>query len=287
LLLRRLILANNFLSLNEALGFQLSIIPANNKALLTEAVESGEYPRYLYKYRAIDDNTLESIKNSEYWFAQPKMFNDPFDCNLSETPKHSLEDFKDYLIHQKNELGMTEKEYKKHIHNFKKNPKWARNLAINAREKTMNSHGIFSLSQESTNILMWSHYGEQHKGLVLKFDILADTEFFRAPIKVNYVEKYDELNYYSNEDMLKSLNYNLSTKSTFWSYEKEYRILKNKNGLHKVNKQSLCEVIFGCNTSPIKLKEVKSLIKKSGYENVLFNKAIIDHGQFSLSVKKS
>jgi hypothetical protein len=261
--------------------------PAAFKTLLTEAIENGEHPRYLYKYRAIDDNTLKSIRNSEYWFAQPKMFNDPFDCNLSEILNHSLEDFKNYLAYQNNKSGMTEKEYKTHIKNFKKNPKWARNLAINARENAMNEHGVFSLSQESKNILMWSHYGDQHKGIVLKFDILADTEFFSTPIKINYVEKYDELNYYSTQDRLNSLSRNISTKSTLWSYEKEYRILKSENGLHKVNKISLCEVIFGCKTPPTKLKEVKSLIKKSGYENVSFSKATIDHGQFSLSVRKA
>ena len=38
------------------------------------------------------------------------------------------------------------------------------------QEYLINNIGIFSLSKVPDNILMWSHYADSHKGIVLEFD---------------------------------------------------------------------------------------------------------------------
>ena len=36
-------------------------------------------------------------------------------------------------------------------------------------EKDINNFGAFSMSQLKDNILMWSHYANQHKGFCIEF----------------------------------------------------------------------------------------------------------------------
>ncbi|WP_068717150.1 DUF2971 domain-containing protein [Vibrio tritonius] len=90
-----------------------------------------------------------------------------------------------------------------------------------------NEVGVISFTENYNNLLMWSHYANEHKGIVVEFD-------------------YEKLNYYFNyklsmTDTIERVLYNrerysplqkdvcvkdlLLTKSDDWIYEKEHRIL--------------------------------------------------------------
>lgn len=49
-------------------------------ALMALAIDRGEYPRYLYKYRGGNEFTDKILFDSALWYASPRDFNDPFDC---------------------------------------------------------------------------------------------------------------------------------------------------------------------------------------------------------------
>ena len=51
--------------------------------LLKRGIESDIFPKKLYKFRNFGTRTNEIIEKSEFYFALPSSFNDPFDCNLS------------------------------------------------------------------------------------------------------------------------------------------------------------------------------------------------------------
>lgn len=103
--------------------------------------------------------------------------------------------------------------------------------------------GVLCLSEDYHNLLMWSHYADEHKGIVVGFDcdddwldyrpckeILSDWSVNRyTPIPVKYrgrrpgVDLDDEFIYeYSNCNFV--INSAL-TKSNDWIYEKEHRSL--------------------------------------------------------------
>ena len=52
-----------------------------HKELIKEGIDTELIPKHLYKYREFSDRTYEIILNSEFYFASPLSFNDPFDCN--------------------------------------------------------------------------------------------------------------------------------------------------------------------------------------------------------------
>jgi hypothetical protein len=92
---------------------------------------------------------------------------------------------------------------------------------------------------------MWSHYSNCHKGIVLEFDenhpFLCQFEQsnFSENIEVEYTSERPEL-YIESFDITPEESMEVSkkilfTKSTEWSYEEEYRIIRFLNNIKKLS----------------------------------------------------
>ena len=85
--------------------------------------------------------------------------------------------------------------------------------------------GIISLTETKRNLLMWSHYADSHKGMVIEFDI--KNEFFNAPRGDSSFEglvhrvRYDR----DRPDDVKGWHEWFIYKSDEWIYEREHRLL--------------------------------------------------------------
>jgi Protein of unknown function (DUF2971) len=104
--------------------------------------------------------------------------------------------------------------------------------------------GVLSLTEKPDHPLMWSHYANNHSGLVLGFD--ETNEFFRSPRhgqpddaggarKVKYSSerpKFDPLidmsliDDLTDEDAISFFDKMFFTKSQEWDYEEEWRMIK-------------------------------------------------------------
>lgn len=90
--------------------------------------------------------------------------------------------------------------------------------------------GVLCLSNSATHPLMWAHYGDSHRGVMLEFDDRAncfsrrrnsEDEFgyFR---RVTYVDRRPRLTYDASEDAIVTI---ALTKALEWAYEQEVRFL--------------------------------------------------------------
>lgn len=52
----------------------------------------------LYKYTAVNENSLSSLTHSHLWFADPRSFNDPFDVNIDPCYDNLLQEIKSIEI---------------------------------------------------------------------------------------------------------------------------------------------------------------------------------------------
>src|SRR5205085_3407282 len=75
---------------------------------------------------------------------------------------------------------------------------------------------VFCLTTKPTNILMWSHYADNHHGICLQFS--CRNSVFLNALKVEYSEAYPLLDLTEDDDLLPLL-----AKAVAWSYEDEYR----------------------------------------------------------------
>lgn len=90
--------------------------------------------------------------------------------------------------------------------------------------------GVFSLCERKNNLLMWAHYADEHKGMVVELDkhhiffkqnrTADDIESVLKKVKYTFIRP--EVHILENDDREKIL----FTKSRHWKYEKEWRAIR-------------------------------------------------------------
>ena len=243
-------------------------------------VLSGQYPRYVYKYVPINSYTNNIFCNCELWFSSPKSFNDPFDCQIVTNTDNTIEEIEKFL--EENDLMTSLEQRKLLAKDWHARPSdW--HATINSSiSAIINDSGICCFAGSNSNILLWSHYTESHKGICLTLDLLADPGFFEIPIIVKYQNEYPLYNHLrENTTIFSDL---FQTKAECWSYENELRVFKPKSGTYKFDKNSLVEVCFGVNTSSDKILEIMDLIKLNKMNQVKFKRATTSSSSFQLQI---
>jgi len=253
----------------------------NSDQIMNLLIENGELPRYIYKYTDIESLKL-ILEDSTLKFSKPSDFNDPFDCNITIDTENSTEEINEYIEMLKKGRNLTVEQ----INTLKEkyhNPKTLFELTNKSVKQSKESFGVSCFSRLNGNILMWSHYSEKHKGVCLKFDLLADAEFFMTPFIVEYNNKYPKYNYIRNPVGL--AQFLLKTKSIDWEYEKEIRVMKEGHGLYGFNKKALVEIIFGARTSYSDRNEIRELLNKLEYNKTTIRNAKISETDFKLEIE--
>jgi len=130
--------------------------------------------------------------------------------------------------------------------------------------------GVICFSKVPDSLLMWSHYSDNHNGLVFGFDTDKFPEILRHTLSpVQYSRNKVKWNRNWEQDKKDEGAYNLClTKSIDWSYEKEWRTIvsledcsKKEVGMWKkrslyfvpIPAQSIVRVIMGARCDPKKV----------------------------------
>lgn len=117
------------------------------------------------------------------------------------------------------------------------------------REKS----GIYSLSKVNDDELLWSHYGESHKGFCIEYDYekLFAFEEREGSLKVDVayslnipVLELEDLN--NKQQFIQKV---IGSKSVKWEYEQENRILTTQFGLHEYDFRAVKGIYFGLRMS--------------------------------------
>lgn len=112
------------------------------------------------------DRFISNVKSEAIRFTQPKYLNDPYECHLTFDRFASFADYRKYR--KQAQPGISDEELDKTVA-IAEEP-----LIIDSLlqyRKRRDSFGILSLSEDPRNILMWSHYGDEHKGVCVEIDI--------------------------------------------------------------------------------------------------------------------
>lgn len=201
-----------------------------------EATPTCERPHFLYKYEPFTLRAVQNLKQHSLYFGPPSSFNDPFDCAL--TPRFvPLTDIEANAVAAK---FVSDPETPRHIANFfyevgMANLKdsllaWATKEIQSQCESFSKTKGITCFSEVNDNLLMWSHYGGQHRGFCLEFN--TDYEPFSKLHRVVYsttIPEFSVSRMMVNEDYQHVLDL-FCTKSSDWAYEKEWRVIHQVAG---------------------------------------------------------
>jgi hypothetical protein len=248
-------------------------------------------PSTFYKYSEFDTKTLESLCNDSLYFANPGTFNDPLDCNPTVVCDSDLEQLRELLsmLIRRHVFEEMQESLKKarlkgenatkhaekhgeaeaarilaHIAYHATNPdykvskevaeKW---LLAGEIERELLKHyerGVCCFSTTYSSPLLWSHYGDQHRGLCIGYGTdrkpqpqlrrvvyggsraIKTSTLFRSFIQADQTA-IDEL----DRDVL-------LRKAKGWSYEREWRLIDTQGV--KDSPLLLKEITFGLRCSP-------------------------------------
>lgn len=226
----------------------------------------SDLPPILYKYYNFDSKGhLSLIRDSNIYFSSPAALNDPFEfpTGTLKVPDSIGQECKKSLLRMLDDPNF----------NFQSLDKYDLFASTNLQLKLLNlkyeninsetiscddesilhdyiktSVGVFSLSGNHNNILMWSHYAAEHSGLCV--GLLTDRLLNIDADYIGAVKYQQELPKVENhhigiETIMVSAAFH---KSAEWRYEQEYRILKleAKNGLVHIDRQAIHSVFIGC-----------------------------------------
>ena len=242
-----------------------------------------QLPRRLYKYRKFNVRTLDMLVSDHLWFADPKSFNDPLDTQPSldvDVDESALKDILSVLIERRTRAekiaaaralkakgskllhrieSLSRDEARRVIQTIEYNAKHPeadsnyvrRELRASIEDELVRRYdsGIVSLSERDDCPLLWSHYGDEHRGICIGYSVRDKDP--RKPAKVEYrgnrliqaskvasMLRGDETARKQVDDAV------LLRKGEGWCYEREWRLIGDQ-GLHD-SPLELEEIIFGC-----------------------------------------
>ncbi|MCP4684816.1 MAG: DUF2971 domain-containing protein [bacterium] len=252
--------------------------------------EAISVPDFLYKFRRwrakdgeAHDNDQLILKHQAVWFASPADFNDPFDCKIpfrcdlmsrNEQYKMVYDISRRKFPHWDAERLRSETERE-----LQSNPLFSETVEVAGctwegyYDLIAERYGVLSFAGNCTDILMWSHYADSHRGYCVKLAgkalnghmrsrLSTDKEAIRL-FRVRYERDLPTIVPSNNgkERLERHLSL-LYHKSRAWEYEQEYRfIFAGKTRLSRgVDPDVIKRVIFGCRMPPDHRMEIADVV---------------------------
>lgn len=139
---------------------------------------------------------------------------------------------------------------------------------------------VFSVAEEEDNLLMWSHYGQAHTGVVFEFLVLPQEDnplcvaqpviYRNAPPSLFTEQQWmEEILGVQRLDLEELYFRYVYVKSAVWAYEKEWRVWdllpEREEALYSdypLRAKEIGSVYLGCKIAPDSKESILSLISK-------------------------
>lgn len=183
-------------------------------------------PASLYKYYGDAPRNLDTIIANKMWYSAPCNFNDVFDCEITvdETA----------IINCALQMNPDKKKIRPGSPMWKQVGRTMRREIksfCSTFEEMRCATGISCLSESDDSLLMWAHYANNHRGMCVEYDLTEiNRQLLFTPVPIIYSDErvcYKTLNSDTAEtDAVALLIRSLTSKSEEWSYEHEWRIIR-------------------------------------------------------------
>ncbi len=250
-------------------------------------------PDRLYKYRSANEYNFDSIANDYLYIPSADLMDDQFELAMSTIGRISPDDReeieKTYLPYylsclEKDDLKQVE-EYAVKVDRFRaafslKNQDHYVVEMLEQLEKIRSGLGIFSLSEEGANQVMWQMYGDNYKGFMIAYDMTSlPDRYAKKIVKVKYAQEReaDPLKLYIDMLLGKSKGLGLellpglfewilgvlATKNEEWAFQKEWRII-GKNA-EKIKSPRIDAVYMGKHIKEEDRARLMQLSREKGF----------------------
>lgn len=238
------------------------------------------FPKTLYKYVSNTlPETISSMASGNLFLKTPRCLNDPCECplvidmdSLTELSTKGLviPNLSNNQFHNMLSISACETIFPKvYKESLDANRKKATIDAMQQMEHIRNRLFIGALSARKNSMLMWSHYGNSHKGFCLGYNVqnLIDThKYLLLPVIYSDTIPYIDPKVAIETNTLPLIS--IATKSKDWSYEEEWRIVDFSLDANERCDQTTIrlsppiELIFGSQMPREVRNQLKSIAKK-------------------------
>lgn len=279
----------------------------------------AQLPGKIFKY--VGSDRIDIVEKLFIRFTQPSRFNDPFEMRLSvedHTPEKldAAQEIVNRKMHRQFVLAggkKTYEEFRKIQNDFNRSamnrlkfdlPYQKQAATTHAFQKWDSQVGILSLSAAEKNLLMWAHYADSHRGMLIEFDPKhlffnaanrTDAEFDFGMLTEVFYSKTRPKDHVEKTSLLEIIPM-LKTKSVEWIKEQEWRVyqllencdhkttIRNETVyLFKLPSDCIKRVVVGCNMDLLNRKKVVDVVRTNQkLKGVKIEQSVLDLDSFSL-----
>ncbi len=273
-----------------------------------------------YKYKVINDFTLDSIKNKYFYYSRQEQLDDPFDMYTPVDTLKTDEEIKELFKRDPETAALyTIDSYKKKQVASEYDEKYHSKFL----EATQMFH-VLCLTPICDNDAMWALYADKYKGIAIGYKVKEENNNYFISLgekrKINtqrqFLLKQGKERFYENPDLriiLSPVVYDTSKikkftplltdyremlvneyiKKPIWSFEEEYRSViispwhRYKDLKIYYPDDVLTEIIFGYETSEEDIRKVVKTLKENygNYSEIKFYKAIPNRNKYIIEKK--
>jgi len=272
----------------------------------------------IYKY--CDGRGVEILRNLVLKVTPPNQFNDPFEftphivcSNVRRTAKRLVKE-KD-AIRELYWDSVRDGQFKGNFRQFRKMHRQYRPdlvklaetaipatlAALQARllDQISTAFGVLCMSKKRNSLLMWGHYCDKHRGIVIGFDDsnpifkegpgLRPVKYVRARVQIDERARDQSVEWFKSKDDL------IFAKNDEWAYEQELRQLFLLSSLTKrplddgtpgyfrpISPLAVLSVTLGARCSPELANKVRLILQSQHFSNVRLDRAFLHESDFAL-----
>lgn len=211
----------------------------------------------LYKYRELNDFTIESLKENYFWSPSKEDLNDPCECYYTTESYEKVIRFTSKISTnlEKATIGLSS--------------------SFNIIQKMSKNLGIFSLSKSYNISSLWASYAGNHTGICIEYDLeelISENKGLYQYFDVAYSNTPPDIGV---EDFqgITLLQKMFGTKHHDWDKEQEFRVVCDKQGKNYHRSDAIRSIIFGLKTSEKSKYEIMELLAG---RNIQFKQLVND-----------
>jgi hypothetical protein len=130
----------------------------------------------MHRYYPANQQALENIKRQCLYFGSVEAFNDPFECQICRTSAND-DPAVVQMLRDRYSLGSVFPEELREQVKTMDHSSFAELLKTTAievlakfKEDFISNRGVVCFSETNENLLMWSHYADEHRGYVIEYE---------------------------------------------------------------------------------------------------------------------
>lgn len=229
----------------------------------------GQYPRFLYRLQRFAPGEPEMVERlrevvvyAELWLSSPVDFNDPFDMTAAIVFEGSEEERRAFISSKIDRLrpDVSKAARRRRVDELMRDPNGLETMLRESFRTNMAQVGVTCFTSKARDIVMWSHYAENHTGIALQFEPSRDVLNLASAVRVLYAKQYPVLNWFM--EFQEGIGHALRQKHEAWAYEGEFRCIRIRDAHTRslLADGGLTGIILGCRSPSTTEDAIRALL---------------------------